>query len=66
MVVIHSSDSGGGRHLQRIELLLTDEQVKDLEEELEDYNNHNDHLEPIDSIEEYIVFLLETLDREIG
>jgi hypothetical protein len=56
----------GSRHdepKQIIPIELTERQIKDLEEELEDYNRNN---EVIGSIEEYIVFLLEVMDREIS
>jgi len=61
MVTISSARLGAPTTL--ICLKLTHQQVEDLEEELNDYNNNNP---PIMTIEEYIVFLLEVMDREIG
>jgi hypothetical protein len=61
MVTIHSASYNEPKQIIGIE--LTARQIKDLEEELEDYNMNN---KPIGSIEEYIVYLLEVMDREIG
>jgi hypothetical protein len=48
-----------------VELKLTDKQVNDLYEEMESYNNKFSEHKPFTRIEDYIVFLLEVLEREI-
>ena len=49
-----------------VQIQLTLRQIADLEEEMEDYNNHYNPKEPFTNIGDYIVFILEVLEREIG
>ena len=49
-----------------VELTLTDRQINDLYIEMAKYNNKFDSHEQFTRIEDYIVFLLEVLDRDVS